>query len=131
MLGLLGSGVGTARFALLAWMLALVFRGAPSGVLVAPAFAVAGAVLLRGRLYDKIAALGPAWFVGERTGGVALSVHQGDPPSHPVPPNERTELRIDQLIRDKCLRKTSIPRQPISRSAPRDFDCLFCLGSVP
>src|SRR4029077_14212101 len=29
---------------------------------------------LRGRLYDKIAALGPAWFAGERTGGVMLSV---------------------------------------------------------
>ena len=32
---------------------------------------------LRGRLYDKIAALGPAWFAGERTGGVMLSVVDG------------------------------------------------------
>ncbi|HEV2282729.1 MAG TPA: thiol reductant ABC exporter subunit CydC [bacterium] len=99
-LGLLASGVGIARFALLAWMLALVFRSAPAGALAAPALAVAGAVVLRGllehartviahgtavriqedlraRLYDKIAELGPAWFAGERTGGVALSVVDG------------------------------------------------------
>ena len=99
-LGLLASGVGIARFALLAWMLALVFRGAPAPALVGPALAVVVAVLLRGvlehlrtviahgtaariqehlraRLYDKIAELGPAWFAGERTGGVALSVVDG------------------------------------------------------
>ena len=99
-LGLLASGVGIARFALLAWMLALVFRGAPARALVGPALAVVVAVLLRGvlehlrtviahgtaariqeklraRLYDKIAELGPAWFAGERTGGVALSVVDG------------------------------------------------------
>ena len=33
--------------------------------------------ILRGRLYDKIAELGPAWFAGERTGGVMLSVVDG------------------------------------------------------
>ena len=32
---------------------------------------------LRGRLYDKIAELGPAWFAGERTGGVMLSIVDG------------------------------------------------------
>ena len=32
---------------------------------------------LRGKLYDKIAELGPAWFAGERTGGVMLSVVDG------------------------------------------------------
>ena len=32
---------------------------------------------LRGRLYDKIAELGPAWFAGERTGGVMLSIIDG------------------------------------------------------
>jgi ATP-binding cassette subfamily B protein len=32
---------------------------------------------LRGRLYDKIAELGPAWFAGERTGGVMLSLVDG------------------------------------------------------
>ncbi len=99
-LGLLGSGIGIARFALLAWMLALVFRGASAGALVAPGIAAVGAVLLRGalehartvvahgtaariqealrgRLYDKIADLGPAWLAGERTGAVTLSVVDG------------------------------------------------------
>src|SRR5438105_3109306 len=32
---------------------------------------------LRGKLYDKVAELGPAWFAGERTGGVMLSVVDG------------------------------------------------------
>ena len=32
---------------------------------------------LRGRLYDKIVALGPAWFGAERTGGVMLSMVDG------------------------------------------------------
>ncbi|MBV9965320.1 MAG: ATP-binding cassette domain-containing protein, partial [Alphaproteobacteria bacterium] len=32
---------------------------------------------LRGRLYDKIAELGPAWFADERTGGVMLSLVDG------------------------------------------------------
>ena len=32
---------------------------------------------LRGRLYDKIVALGPAWFGAERTGGVMLSIIDG------------------------------------------------------
>ena len=32
---------------------------------------------LRGRLFDKIAALGPGWFAGERTGGVMLSMVDG------------------------------------------------------
>ena len=31
----------------------------------------------RARLFDRIAALGPAWFSGERTGGVMLSVVDG------------------------------------------------------
>ena len=32
---------------------------------------------LRGRLFDKIVALGPAWFGAERTGGVMLSLVDG------------------------------------------------------
>ncbi|WP_208449142.1 ABC transporter ATP-binding protein, partial [Burkholderia anthina] len=32
---------------------------------------------LRARLFDRIAALGPAWFSGERTGGVMLAVVDG------------------------------------------------------
>ena len=33
--------------------------------------------VLRLKLYDKVAELGPAWFAGERTGGVMLSVVDG------------------------------------------------------
>jgi len=99
-IGLVSSAVGIARFAFLGWLLALVLRGAATDALVLPAAAVAGAVVvrgalehartviahhtaariqetLRGQLYDKVAALGPAWFAGERTGGVMLSVVDG------------------------------------------------------
>jgi ATP-binding cassette subfamily C protein CydCD len=99
-IGLLSSFVGIARFAALGWLLSLVFRGAPASALLAPVAAVAAAVVLRGvlehvramiahrtaariqthlrgELYDKIAALGPAWFAGERTGGVMHSVVDG------------------------------------------------------
>src|SRR5579862_3551358 len=116
-LGLLGSGIGIARFALLAWMLALVFRGTSAGALAGPGAAVVGAVLLRGalehirtivahgtaarvqealrgRLYDKIAALGPAWFAGERTGAVALSVVDGV---------ERLETFFGQYLPQLCV----------------------------
>ncbi|HUK11439.1 MAG TPA: thiol reductant ABC exporter subunit CydC [Stellaceae bacterium] len=98
--GLLAAAFGIARFALLGWLLALVFEGAPTSSLVIPVLAVAAAVLirgalehirtmiahgtaariqetLRGLLYDKVVALGPAWFAGERTGGVMLSVIDG------------------------------------------------------
>src|SRR5579863_7514609 len=100
LIGLGAAAFGIARFTLLGTMLAAVFAG--SGVLpVALAAAgVATAVVmrglldhyrtliahntaaqvqtdLRGRLYDKIAELGPAWFAGERTGGVMLSVVDG------------------------------------------------------
>jgi ATP-binding cassette, subfamily B, bacterial len=93
--GLLSSFVGIARFAALGWLLALVFRGAQVDALAIPAATVAGAIVLRGtlehvramiahetssriqtqlreRLYNKVVALGPAWFAGERTGGVML-----------------------------------------------------------
>jgi len=99
-IGLLASAVGIARFAFLGWLLALVFTAAPLTSLVLPAALTAGAVLLRGwlehvrtmvanrtaariqavlrgELYDKVTALGPAWFAGERTGGVMLSVVDG------------------------------------------------------
>ncbi|PJI37105.1 hypothetical protein CTI14_68170, partial [Methylobacterium radiotolerans] len=32
---------------------------------------------LRARLYDRIVALGPAWFANQRTGGVMLTVVDG------------------------------------------------------
>jgi ATP-binding cassette subfamily C protein CydCD len=99
-LGLLALAVGIARFAFLGWLLALVFRGAPTHEVLlalggAAAMILLRAVLdhtraivahrtaarvqevLRGRLYDRIVALGPAWFAEQRTGGVMLSVVDG------------------------------------------------------
>jgi ATP-binding cassette subfamily B protein len=100
LLGLLAAGFGIARFALLGALLARVFTGAGFAAIALMAIGVALAVLLRGvldhartiiahrtasrvqedlrgRLYDKIAELGPAWFAGERTGGVMLSLVDG------------------------------------------------------
>jgi ATP-binding cassette, subfamily B, bacterial len=100
LLGLVASVVGIARFAILGVLLSRVFDGAGLVAIAIPAAGVAAAVLLRGvvdhhramishrtaarvqedlrgRLYDKIAALGPAWFAGERTGGVMLSIVDG------------------------------------------------------
>src|SRR6516225_8301298 len=100
LLGLVASVVGIARFAILGVLLSHVFAGAGFWAIVIPALGVAAAVILRGivdhhramishrtatrvqeelrgRLYDKIASLGPAWFAGERTGGVMLSVVDG------------------------------------------------------
>jgi ATP-binding cassette subfamily B protein len=99
-IGLAASAFGIARFALLGALLARVFTGAGATAIALAAFGVALAVLLRGlldhsrtviahhtasrvqkdlrgRLYDKIAELGPAWFAGERTGGVMLSLVDG------------------------------------------------------
>ncbi|HEX5454807.1 MAG TPA: ABC transporter transmembrane domain-containing protein, partial [Stellaceae bacterium] len=99
-LGLAASAFGIARFALLGALLARVFAGAAPGTIASLAIGVAGAVILRagldhvrtliahqnaarvqeelrGLLYDKIAELGPAWFAGERTGGVMLSLVDG------------------------------------------------------
>jgi ATP-binding cassette subfamily C protein CydCD len=96
-LGLLALAVGIARFAFLGQFLAGVFRGE---TLVLPLLAAAAAILLRawldhrrtmianrtaarvqenlrGRLFDTIIALGPAWFGAERTGGVMLSMVDG------------------------------------------------------
>jgi ATP-binding cassette subfamily B protein len=100
LLGLLAAVVGIARFVLLGLLLAAVFRGAGLVAVAVPACGVALAVVLRGwlehrrtmiahvtamrvqealrgRLYDKIAELGPAWFAGERTGGVMLAIVDG------------------------------------------------------
>ncbi len=98
--GLAAAAFGIARFTLLGTMLALIFADAGMLSIALAAFGVAAAVLLRGlldhyrtmiahetaarvqtdlrgQLYDKIAELGPAWFAGERTGGVMLSVVDG------------------------------------------------------
>ncbi len=100
LMGLLAAIVGAGRFVLLGWLVALVYRGAPAAALLLPAAAVAAIVLVRAvlehertmvahrtaarvqeilrlKLYDKVASLGPAWFAGERTGGVMLSVVDG------------------------------------------------------
>ncbi|MDB5836426.1 MAG: thiol reductant exporter subunit CydC [Caballeronia sp.] len=98
--GLLALLAGIARFVFLGQLLAQVLRGSPSQSWVAPSVAVAAAIVLRalldhwrtsiacrtaaraqetlrGQLYDRIVALGPAWFAEQRTGGVMLSVIDG------------------------------------------------------
>jgi ABC-type multidrug transport system fused ATPase/permease subunit len=100
LIGLCAAAFGIARFTLLGTMLARVFAGSGFLSIAVAAVGVATAVVmrglldhlrtliahrtaarvqtdLRGRLYDKIAELGPAWFAGERTGGVMLSVVDG------------------------------------------------------
>src|SRR5271163_5163326 len=100
LIGLVAAAFGIARFTLLGTMLARVFSGSGFASVAIAAIGVASAVVmrglldhyrtliahrtaakvqtdLRGRLYDKIAELGPAWFAGERTGGVMLSVVDG------------------------------------------------------
>jgi ATP-binding cassette subfamily C protein CydCD len=99
-LGILATFAGIARFVLLGALLARVFAGAPFAELTVPVLWVGGVILLRGvldhvrtviahgtaarvqerlrgKLYDKIAALGPAWFAADRTGGVMLSMVDG------------------------------------------------------
>ncbi|EML1596779.1 ABC transporter ATP-binding protein [Burkholderia cenocepacia] len=99
-LGLLAMGVGILRFVFLGRVLALVFSDAPARGIGEAVVATAACVLLRAwldhrrtvlaqhtagrvqatlraRLFDRIAALGPAWFSGERTGGVMLAVVDG------------------------------------------------------
>ena len=100
LLGLAALTTGIARFAFLGRFIALVFQQAPANELIPPLLAAAAAILarawldhartmvahrtasviqvdLRGRLYDKILTLGPAWFGAERTGGVMLSMVDG------------------------------------------------------
>ena len=99
-LGLASLCAGIARFAFLGIFLAAVFRNASWAVLAPPLAATAIAILaramldhtrtmvahktaahvqetLRAALFDKILALGPAWFGSERTGGVMLSMVDG------------------------------------------------------
>ncbi|OZI54430.1 ABC transporter ATP-binding protein/permease [Bordetella genomosp. 4] len=99
-LGLLGLTAGIARFALLGKFLAELFAGASGTALWWPLAGAALAIVLRGgfehalnllanrnaaliqnnlraQLYDKIVELGPAWFGGQRTGGVMLAVIDG------------------------------------------------------
>ena len=98
--GVLAAATGIVRLGLLGWLLARVFTGAPVDELVLPFALVAAIMLLRGALeygrtmiahhsaasvqqhlrgllYDKVTALGPAYFSRERTGEVLLSLVEG------------------------------------------------------
>ncbi|WP_144630532.1 ATP-binding cassette domain-containing protein [Bordetella genomosp. 13] len=100
LLGLLALGAGIARYVFLGQMLAAVFAGQPWPAWAVPAAWAAAMVVLRAgldhwrgvqanrcaaavqqvlrsRLYDRIVALGPAWFANQRTGGVMLTVVDG------------------------------------------------------
>ncbi|ALM84482.1 ABC transporter ATP-binding protein [Bordetella sp. N] len=100
LLGLLALAAGIARYIFLGQILARVFAGAPAAEWIAPAIAAAAMValralldhlrtamanrsaaevqqVLRARLFDRIAALGPAWLGSQRTGGVMLTVVDG------------------------------------------------------
>ncbi|MFT5393643.1 MAG: ABC-type transport system involved in cytochrome bd biosynthesis fused ATPase/permease subunit, partial [Gammaproteobacteria bacterium] len=99
-IGLLAASVGIVRLALLGWLIGRVFGGASVSELVTPFIAVAAVMLLRGALeywrnlvahhtaakvqmhlrgvlYDKVVALGPAYFGLERTGDVLTSLVDG------------------------------------------------------
>ena len=98
--GLLAVLAGTARLALLGWVLGRVLAGDSLAELAWPVAGVAALIALRGlleygrtmvahhtaarvqrglrgRLYDQITALGPAHFTHTRTGDVILSVVEG------------------------------------------------------
>jgi ATP-binding cassette subfamily C protein CydCD len=98
--GLLAVLAGTARLALLGWVLGRVLAGDSLARLAWPVAAVAALIALRGlleygrtmvahhtaarvqrrlrgRLYEQITALGPAHFTQTRTGDVILSVVEG------------------------------------------------------
>ncbi|OZI66873.1 thiol reductant ABC exporter subunit CydC [Bordetella genomosp. 11] len=100
LLGLLALAAGIGRYVFLGQMLARVFAGDPWQSWMRPAAAAAALVLLRAvldhgrtvqanrcaatvqqvlraKLYDRIVALGPAWFANQRTGGVMLTVVDG------------------------------------------------------
>ena len=99
-LGLLALAAGIARFAALGVLLARVFANEPVGSLVSPILATLAAILVRAvlddararvahrtaaavqarlrlALFDRIPALGPAWFATQRSGGVMLTVIDG------------------------------------------------------
>lgn len=99
-LGLLALLAGIARYVFLGQLLARVFDQQPWQQWLMPAFSTAAMVLLRAwldhartvqanrcaasiqqklraGLYDRIVALGPAWFANQRTGGVMLTVIDG------------------------------------------------------
>jgi ATP-binding cassette subfamily C protein CydCD len=99
-LGLLSLCAGIGRFVFLGTLLARVLDGAALDDVLWPAAGVGVSILLRAglehqrtllahrtaarvqaqlraRLFDKIAALGPSWFAGNRTGGVMMAMIDG------------------------------------------------------
>ena len=98
--GLLGAAAGVARLALLGWLIAQVFAGAPLADLLWPVAAIAGVMILRGvfeywramvahttaslvqkklrrTLFDHIAKLGPGYAGQQRSGTLTLSLVDG------------------------------------------------------
>ena len=96
-IGLAAVALGIARLALLGWLIARVFQGATLQELLLPAALVGFAMILRGffeqwrvmvahetaarvqrrlrrAIYDKIAALGPAYVGQQRSGDMALTM---------------------------------------------------------
>ncbi|NKB56665.1 MAG: thiol reductant ABC exporter subunit CydC [Alphaproteobacteria bacterium] len=99
-IGILATGFGIARLALLGWLIAKVFQGAPLEELLLPFAGVAAVMLLRGGLeylrtmvahntaakvqvhlrtviFDKVTELGPAHFGLERTGDAIMAMIDG------------------------------------------------------
>jgi len=99
-IGILSTGVGIARLALLGWLIAKVFNGAGLSEILLPALVVGAAMLVRGGfeywrtmvahetaarvqrhmrrlIYAKIIELGPAHFGLQRTGDVVVSMVDG------------------------------------------------------
>jgi ATP-binding cassette subfamily B protein len=99
-LGLLALAIGILRYVFVGLFLGGVFQRAGFTTLLPLLLGAAAAILLRAaldhartnvahatsarvqsvlraRLFDRIVALGPAWFAGERTGGVMLSMIDG------------------------------------------------------
>lgn len=100
LIGLLAAGAGVARLALLGWLIARIFAGAPLAELVGPIAAIAAVMVLRGAfeywrvmmahttaaavqkrlrrtLFDHIATLGPGYVGQQRSGVLTLSLVDG------------------------------------------------------
>ncbi len=99
-IGLLSVGLGVARLGLLGWLIGQVFAGRSASELALPIVLVAAVMLLRGtaehwravvahetaarvqkvlrrKLYDKVASLGPGTVGRQRSGGLTLSMIDG------------------------------------------------------
>lgn len=100
LIGLMAAGLGVARLALLGWLIGRVFAGDTLSQLTMPIVAIGGVMILRGvfehwrtmvahktaaqvqkhlrrTLFDRIAALGPAYVGKQRSGALTLSLVDG------------------------------------------------------